>query len=427
MTAQRPLLSIVIASRNRAPYAISAIKSILDIEDPRLELVIQDNSDTRDLELYTQGNIRDGRLRYRYTPPPFSSIANFNAAVELATGDYVCVIGDDDGVNPEILEAAAWAKSADLDSLAITLTAHYLWSGTSIPSTFFTKVTGSSLSVSPFEGRIRDTNLETEMRKLVRNGGLYYLNFDLPKLYHGLVHRRCLETVRERTGAYFGGLSPDIFASLAIACIAKRVAVTDYPLTIPGACGVSSSVVEGSIRRHSTRLEDAPHFRDRGEYRWSTLVPRVYTPETIWVDSEVAALRAMGREDLINQINLPKLAAFCIQANWRVAGPVFRHLFNTTRGNWYRSAAGAVQFGWSLVTGPGVKFAHRAWNRVLLTLGVRHIYRIEGLSDMVQASRALTRFLKEADRSFAASVRMRGVGPTSISSGLLPSLPKSRI
>lgn len=413
MTA-RPLLSIVIASKNRVPYAISAIQSILEIADPRLELVIQDNSDSRDLELFTQNEIRDVRLRYRYTPPPFSSIDNFNAAVELATGDYVCVIGDDDGVNPEILEAAAWAKSEDLDSLAIRHRASYLWAGTIVPATLFTKPTGGSLTVSSFQGSIRDTDLEAEMRKLVRNGGVYYLNFDLPKLYHGLVHRRCLETVHARSGAYFGGLSPDIFASLAIACVAKRVAVTDYPLTIPGACRVSSSVIEG-LERHSTKLEDAPHFRDRGEYRWSPLVPRIYMKETIWVDSAIAALRAMGREDLVGQLNVPKLAACCIRANPGVARPVLRHLIDTTQTNGSGQVVGAIQFGWSLITGSGVRFAKRAWHGVRLILGVTHIHRIEGLPNMVEASHALTRFLKATNQSFAASVRLRNAALTSAS------------
>ena len=44
-----PLLSIAIATRNRIPYAISAIQSILEISDPRLELVVQDNNDRIDL------------------------------------------------------------------------------------------------------------------------------------------------------------------------------------------------------------------------------------------------------------------------------------------------------------------------------------------------------------------------------------------
>ena len=94
-----------------------AIQSILEIPDPGLELVVQDNSDSRELESYTSASVVDRRLRYRYTPPPFSMIDNFNAAVELATGEYLCLIGDDDGVNPEIMEAAHWAQGENVDAI----------------------------------------------------------------------------------------------------------------------------------------------------------------------------------------------------------------------------------------------------------------------------------------------------------------------
>ena len=68
-----PLLSIVIATRNRLPYAVSAIQSILEISDPRLELVVQDNSDVPVLEACGRDSIRDHRFRYRYTPTPSPS------------------------------------------------------------------------------------------------------------------------------------------------------------------------------------------------------------------------------------------------------------------------------------------------------------------------------------------------------------------
>lgn len=399
-----PLLSIVIATRNRVPYAISAIQSILEIPDPRLELVVQDSGDSRELASYVRENIKDNRFHYRYTPPPFSSIDNFNAAVELATGEYLCLIGDDDGVNPEIIEATFWAKSEDLDSLAVRNCAHYLWHGTGIPSTFFTKEPGGTLSISGFRGSIIYADMEKEMRKLVRNGGSSYVNFNLPKLYHGIVHRRCLQAIHEKTGSYFGGLSPDIFVSLSIACIAKRVMVTDYPLTIPGACRVSSSVVEGSIERHSKRLEDAPHFRDRGEYHWCELVPRVYTIETIWADSGVAALRAMDREDLTQKLNLPKLAANCIGANRGVAKSVLRDMFKGFRRMGKSPAIGAIQFLWSFLMYPRLKFPRRVWNRFLMIIRMSDVRRIDGLNNMVEASHALTCYLKENGYSFSNCV-----------------------
>ena len=81
----KPLLSIIIATKNRVPYCISAIESILSINSDDIELVIQDNTDHLELKEYIESKIIDKRLIYQYTPPPFSSIDNFNSAIELAT------------------------------------------------------------------------------------------------------------------------------------------------------------------------------------------------------------------------------------------------------------------------------------------------------------------------------------------------------
>jgi glycosyltransferase involved in cell wall biosynthesis len=400
LKTESPLLSIVIATKNRVPYAISAIDSILAIDSMALELVIQDNSDTLDLKDHVERRAFDPRLKYRYTPPPLSSIGNFNLALELATGEYVCLIGDDDGVNPEVLEAAAWAKSQSIDSLGGNCKVHYLWSGTGAPSTLFTKVSGEVLTISEFSGKIVMVDVEQQLQRLVRNGGVYYLDFHLPKLYHGLVRRACLEEIRARTGEFLGGLSPDIFASLSVACIAKRVAVTDYPLTIPGACAASTSVTEGAIRTHSKRLEDAPHFRSRDNYRWSEIVPRVYSVETIWADSGIAALTAMGRTDLVDKLNLPRLAAFCIYQNKGVAGMVLQGLMKWARARGQSVAITSVALLWNFLAGPGCSFVKRGWNRLMLVCGRRAIDRISGVRNMVETTRTLTQYLNERGASF---------------------------
>jgi glycosyltransferase involved in cell wall biosynthesis len=399
-----PLLSIVIPTRNRMPYAISAIQSILEISDTRLELVVQDNGESRALEAWIQTNIQDARLQYSYCGRPLSFVDNFNAAVNSASGEYVCLIGDDDGINPEIMKAAEWAQGQSVDSLSVKTRANYIWPDAGIPSTIFTKVTGGVLTIFDFRGAIIDTDGEKEMRAFVRAGGMNYLNHNLPKLYHGLVRRDCLEKIKKKTGAYFGGLSPDIFASLAMACVAKRMVMTDYPLTLPGACGASASIIEGVKKRNSKNLEEAPHLRDRGEYHWSELVPRIYSVETIWADSGVAALRAMGRDDLVRRINLPRLAAYCIWVNRGVMRPVLRDLFKGLRILRKNRVIGAIRFGgrlFFLLVGLGLKLIQRAWNRFLMIMGLTTIHRIAGLENMIEASHALTRFLAEKGYRFS--------------------------
>ena len=68
-----PLLSILIATKNRIPYCIQVIETILKFPDQDFEIVIQDNSDSLQLFDYAKG-ITDTRFVYNYSPPPFSSI-----------------------------------------------------------------------------------------------------------------------------------------------------------------------------------------------------------------------------------------------------------------------------------------------------------------------------------------------------------------
>jgi hypothetical protein len=416
--SSQPLVTVVIATRNRVPYAISAIRSILQNQDRRLELVIQDNSDSGELEEYVSCHVCDVRLRYRHTGQPLSFIENFNAAIDLSTGEYICAIGDDDGINPEIIEAASWARRHNLDCLAVRCILGYFWPDAGVPSTFFTKVTDSTLTIANRPGSITLTQPERELRALIRNGGLYYLDFDLPRLYHGLVHRRCLQAIQEKTGSFLGGLSPDIFASVALSCVARHVAITDYPLTIPGACKLSGTVVEGALKQHSNKVEDAPHLRDRGDYQWSNLVPRVYMPETIWVDSAAAALTAMGRTDLLNDLNTSRLAAYCIASDRRVMRPVLKNIFNGMKARCESRAIGALRLFMNFLLAPGVKFVHRAVNRFLIIVGKRELCRVHDLRDMIEVTQALTRHLREHGYSFARCIdasnvptRPAGVGP----------------
>ena len=406
ITSLQPLLSIIIATRNRVPTAISAIQSILDIPDARLQLVIHDNSDSHDLKNYVKENVNDSRFRYRYTDEPLSMSGNFNMAMELASGEYICSIGDDDGVNPEILEATAWAKSQDLDSLSIRQTAHYLWPGTGMKSTLFTKVVGGSLQVMPFQGEIIQINLEKELKSLMRNGGLYYLRFNLPKVYHGIARRKCMDLIKEKTGEYFSGTSPDIFSSLALACVAKKAAIIEYPLTIPGHCRIAENT-HHIKNAHLRPMECAPHFNNLGDYKWCDLVPFVFVGESVWLDSGILALRNMGREDLVKELNLPKLAAHFVGGYRGLNKTVMKTLFYGLEKTGVSKLKGFFLFLWGLYTGPGVTLCRRAWSRIMLITGQEVCHQFSEVNDMRECTSILTKYLHENGHSFSACVDVK--------------------
>ena len=401
-SSPQPILSIVIATKNRIPYAVAAIQSILAIDDPELQLVIQDNSDSFELQDFVRANVSDSRFRYRYTPPPFSSIDNFNAAVELATGEYVCLIGDDDGVNPEIMQAVRWAKENGLDALKPKVDVTYLWPGVSVSSFAGARI-GGTMSVNHFSGRIRFPNIDLELRKLMGNGGQYYLETDLPRVYHGIVQRDCLQRIRQLTGNYFGGLSPDIYAVTALSTVTRRTAAIDYPLTIAGACPASTSA-DSAKGRDVGQLVDAPHFRDRHEYQWSEAVPKFYSVQTIWADSALAALQDLNRDELIRDFNIPMLAAHCVWAHPRYCGIVLRDMYRVFRRRRTSRILGTLRFLGSVVSGPGWHFWRRIMNRLGNKIRGHNAQRMTGLTNISEATERMVAILRNRGCSFSACV-----------------------
>ena len=394
------LLSILIATKNRQIYCYSAVKSILEYDNQNIEVIIQDNSDDKTLEDMLKEFATDKRLVYQYTPPPFSSIDNFNAALHLANGEYVCLIGDDDGVNPEIIEATQWAKDNNVEALVGNIKANYRWSNTGAPDTFFTKMTGATLTIQGFKGRVEQVDLENSLNNLMDNGCTNYLDFPLPKLYHGVVKMSVLDKIKAETGEYLKGLSPDIYSAVTLACNVNKLIFIDYPLTIPGVCGQSTSITEGQLKKHSKRIEDAPHFRDRGDYTWSKEVPRIYCVQCIWADSGFAALREMKRDDLIAKFNKYSLYANILIADPSLKGLLQEAIEEQIKGGKFNS----LRFKLAQISQMTKSIVIRGSRRLKIILKTTDYIILKDLTDMSLATSALSNYLKKRNLSFSEKI-----------------------
>ncbi|ALC89198.1 hypothetical protein AM500_04895 [Bacillus sp. FJAT-18017] len=302
------LLSVVIPTKNREKYASATVKQILDINDDRIQVVIQDNSDTHVLSELLDNYSEDNRLKYNYTPGTVSFVENFNLAVSQADGEYLCIIGDDDGIVPQIIDVVMWAKKNNIDAIKPELNAVYFWPNS---EALKNKLDNGYLNISKITAKAELCKPHIEIEKLLKQGAQQYLSLDMVKLYHGIVKRDCLDEIKKVTGKYFGGLSPDIYMSVALSLTVNKMVKIDFPLTISGICNKSGSS-DSATGKHTGNLEDAPHFRGHSEYHWSELVPRFYSVETIWADSALAAIHDLNRIDLINKFNVEFLALNCV-------------------------------------------------------------------------------------------------------------------
>src|SRR3546814_10365190 len=76
-------------------------------------------SDTSEVDPWTSAAPHP-RLKVVRPGTGISVVDNFNTALSHATGDYVCFIGDDDLIAPEIVDIACKAKSLSVDAVRFT-------------------------------------------------------------------------------------------------------------------------------------------------------------------------------------------------------------------------------------------------------------------------------------------------------------------
>lgn len=302
------LFSIIIPTRNRQKYCIKATASILKILDSRCELVIQDNSSNDDLRFHFE-RLDDNRVVYNYNASPLSFVDNFEEAIEISTGRYFCILGDDDTITKDLIKIVEWMDNYKIDSVSPTRVVDFIWPNDSIK-----KYAGGELSIPKYEGEVRRIEVQEMLQSLLHAGFLSYQSFNLPRTYHGIVRRSCMDEVKRKGGRYFGGLTPDIYSTIALSCVVKNHYVIDFPFSIAGACPASATAI-ATVGGHSGLLSDAPHFKNRGKYVWELDIPRYYSVETIWAESAIKAIRDMGATDILKHFNRYRLYLYGIFIN----------------------------------------------------------------------------------------------------------------
>lgn len=300
------LLSVVIPTRNRKQYLVGVVKQIIAINDSRLEIVIHDNSEESSDDYFNSFKYI-GNLIYKHSSETLSFVDNFNKALDLASGEYVIIIGDDDGILPNIIEVAEMAKKEDLDVVYPTVNVIYHWPS---ENPIVKNAEKGYLRISHIKVKERIINPYKWLQHLMRNAGQNYLSSDMARLYHGLVRREVLQSIKRERGVYFGGLTPDIYMAVALSIVSKKVKHIKYPISISGICPISGAS-DSATGKHVGRLRDAPHFKGHSAYLWDKKVPPLYSVETIWAETALHALLDFNQMKLYDCFNERLIIAIC--------------------------------------------------------------------------------------------------------------------
>lgn len=216
-------LSLIIPTRERAAYLPHSVRTCLagGGADLDVEILILDNASTDNTQEVAAG-MKDSRIRYVRNDTRLSMRDNFEKGLNLANGDILCFIGDDDGILPGAAARALdiFARE-DVDALSASR-AHYFW-----PDLVSAR---KNTGLLPRHGGVEVFDARQKLNELLDHGDYYRL----PCLYHGFVRRSVVERVKQRQGRFFISCQVDMFSSIALSMEGIRYAFSRSPLIING-------------------------------------------------------------------------------------------------------------------------------------------------------------------------------------------------
>lgn len=304
-----PVLSVVIPTHERFRYARYTVDAVLRMSDD-IEVVV---SDTSTKDAWSDAGLYGSSDRLKIVRPPtgISVVDNFNIALGHATGDFICFIGDDDLVTPDVIQIVRRAAAEGVDAIRFAFPVLFYWhdyAHKALPEAY-----AGTIWASDYAASIRPLDTKRSLNNALAQLGRGV--FDMPRIYCGIIARSLIDRVIERHGALFGGVSPDIYSAALLSAHATRVIDLDFPAVIPGASGASTAG-QSAAGKHVGALRDNDHIRPFKNLVWHALVPEFYSVPTVWSYSFVRALEQID-EDLVLRANWGRLYAQCLMYHRR--------------------------------------------------------------------------------------------------------------
>lgn len=300
-----PILSVVIPTKNRYYYLKSLLEALLSEKSDEFEIIIQDNSDNNSEILNFLRTFKyDKRLKYNHTAGWLSVIDNCDLGVKAAKGEFVCMLGDDDGILiKHALNLVRYLKNNDISAANVNKLS-YSWPD--VKHKVWKEISGR-LIIPDFKLKYSTLYASDEIRAIKKQGGALGLG-KLPRVYHGFVKKTILDNLKSDTGTYFPGPSPDMANAVGICKYLNSYLYADFPVIISGH-GKKSTGGLGSNKLHHGKIENQSHLPKNTISLWSSKIPLFWSGPTIYSESARRAFSAFNEED---QLNYTYLYACCL-------------------------------------------------------------------------------------------------------------------
>jgi len=223
--------SVLLPTRNRLDLLKYAVETVLRQDYGNWEIVISDNDSGEDVAGYVR-SIGDPRIRYFRTDRLVPVTDNWNNAIEKSTGDYVIMLGDDDGLVKGYFRMALNLIESYGEPDVIYVNSYlYAYPGVlpDHPDGYL-----RPYGYPAVFGSARDPFFlqPSRARELVRASMDFRLLFGF-NMQYSLVSRRIIQSLANR-GPFYQSPFPDYYATNVLFLTAGRILVCPTPLVVIG-------------------------------------------------------------------------------------------------------------------------------------------------------------------------------------------------
>lgn len=273
-----PRYSIVIPTRDRARTLEHTLRTCLDLEYDDFEVVVCDNCGSPATRQVVEKAGSD-RIVYLRSDAPLSMSDNWEKAVAAARGEYVTVLGDDDGVLPFALKELDLLFAARPVRAVQWIRGVYSWPCCAI-------ATEANRLALPYPRSAEFQDGHCRIRHVVE----FKEAFDmLPMIYNAAIRRDLLEEARSRGGRLFPSITPDVYSGFAFAYLEPKYLQLTFPLTLAGVSGASNGVAVHGLHRKSEVAADFSRLNAACGHRLHPWIPDLSGVENAVADSFLAA------------------------------------------------------------------------------------------------------------------------------------------
>lgn len=219
---------------NGGKYLIHAINSVLQNPNNNFELVISINHSSDGTEESLK-NIDDKRIRFIRPKEKLSMAAHYEWCIENARGEWITILGDDDGIMPDFFSYCDYLinKWGDVKVFSFKR-AYFFWPESE-------DVFGDTILhyVANLGEKIRLCKFDL----FLVLAGLRE-HYDLPQLYtNNLVKKSLIDSIKKKShGKFYHEVTPDVYSGVAISLSIYRYLKVGKPLFWTGSSPKSMGV-----------------------------------------------------------------------------------------------------------------------------------------------------------------------------------------